>query len=296
VILVTGAGGFIGRYVVWHLLDHGMQVRGMVHSSNPFNPSPCLEVVQANVRDLAAVANAVTEARAVVHLAAAKADERDSHAINVLGARNVITACRQAGCRRIINISTQSTKIARRGLYGRTKLEADELFHASGLDVTTLLLSIVYSDVPEGIFGTMLRAVKHWPFIPMFGDGTWVSAPLHVDDIAHAVAACLATDKTIGRTYDLAGPDFVTFDELLHIMGESVGRMPPLVHIPFGLSMLIARIGAALLPHPPVTVSNVLGSNQPTSIDMVPARNDFGFAPRPVREGMARAASQMRSA
>ena len=289
-ILVTGAGGFIGRHVVRRLLNQGVLVRAMVHSSNPFETTANLEVVHADIRDAAAVSRAAAGAQAVVHLAAAKADEADSHAVNVGGAEAIIAACRSAGCRRIVNISTQSTKIAHRGLYGRTKADADGRFGNSGLDVTTLLLSIVYSEDLQGIFGTLFRIVERSPIIPVFGDGTWVSAPLDADDVASAVAACLDTDTTIGRTYDLGGPDFVTFDELLRVIGRSVGRMPRLVHVPFTVSLLLARVGAAILPRPPITVSNVLGSNQPIVVDSAAPRKDFGFAPIHLEAGIARAA------
>jgi nucleoside-diphosphate-sugar epimerase len=88
-----------------------------------------LEIVQADMRDAEALHRAVRDTDAVVHLAAAKADEKDSEEINVGGARHLVGACRAAGCLRIVNISTQSAKILCRGLYARTKSAADEVFH-----------------------------------------------------------------------------------------------------------------------------------------------------------------------
>jgi NADH dehydrogenase len=265
----------------------------MVHSTNPFQPCDALTVVRADIRDRGGVSRAVAGVRAVVHLAAAKADERTSHDVNVGGAEAIIEACRSNGCRRVVNVSTQSTKIVRRGVYGHTKAEADARFRDSGLDVTTLLLSIVYSDDLQGIFGTLFRIVERSPIVPVFGDGTWISAPIDADDVAAAVAACLATDIAIGRTYDLCGPDQVTFDELLRAIGRSIGRTPRLVHVPYTMSMLIARIGAALLPRPPITVSNVLGSNQQIVVDTEAPRRDFGFAPIDLHTGMSHAARRL---
>jgi NADH dehydrogenase len=279
-VLVTGAGGFIGRSVVAHFLDRGWRVRAMVHGSNPFGTAPSLEVVRADMRDAAAVARAVSSVDAVVHLAAAKADEPHSEATNVGGAQNLIDACRTTGCRRIINLSTQSTKIARKGIYGRTKLAADDLFHASGLDVTTLLQSIVYDHSREGILGVLWTLVERLPVVPIFAAGDWVSAPVHVQDVSAAIVACLDTESTIGRRYDLAGPDQLPFDALIRVASQRAGRHPRVMHVPFGLSLLIARLLRLALRKPPMTLSNVLGSNQDTAIDISPARADFGFAPR----------------
>jgi NADH dehydrogenase len=280
VILVTGAGGFIGRTVVSHLLSQGHHVRAMVHTWNPFDPFPSLEILRADIRDSTALARAVSGVEAIVHLAAAKADEKDSEEINVGGARRLIDACRSAGCRRIVNISTQSTKIIRKGTYGLTKLASDELLRTSGLDVTTLLLSVVYGQSRDGVFGAILTAVERMPVVPVFGSGKWVSAPVDVQDVAAAIDACLGNDRTIGRTYDLGGPNEVTFDELIRVVARSVGRKPPfMVHVPPRVSLLVAHLLGWLLHNPPLTVSNVLGSSQPTNIDIGPARADFGFNP-----------------
>src|SRR6266850_86134 len=184
-VLVTGAGGFIGRNVVARLLQRVCRVKAMVRrpeASEEFPKSDRLEVVQADMRNAEALCRTVCDTNAVVHLAAAKADENDSEEINVGGARHLIAACRAAGCARVVNISTQSAKIPRKGRYARTKSEADEVFHSSGLAVTTLLPSIVYGDETSGVFGAVLGFVQKLPVVPVLGDGRWISAPIYVGD------------------------------------------------------------------------------------------------------------------
>ena len=75
--------------------------------------------------DLASLKAALTGVDAVVHLAALKSDEKDVVAVNVGGARNLAEACRAAGVKRVINIGSQSSRMARRGDYGNTKAESD---------------------------------------------------------------------------------------------------------------------------------------------------------------------------
>lgn len=290
-VLVTGAAGFIGRNVVTRLLQRGWRVKAMVRrleASEGFPKNDRLGVVQADIRDAEALRRAAQDANAVVHLAAAMADEKDSEEINVGGARHLVGACRAAGCLRIVNISTQSAKIARKGLYGRTKSAADEVFHNSGLTVTTLLPSIVYGDETSGVFGTVLGFVQKLPVVPVLGDGRWISAPIYVGDVAEAILACLEHDKTIGQRYDLGGPDQLSFDDFIDRICAARSIRRPKLHIPFGLSLLAARIATRLLPKPPITVSNVLGSNQNTNIDIGPARRDFGFQPMNFQSGLAR--------
>src|SRR5258706_4438658 len=264
-ILVTGAGGFIGRDFVLRMIARGLYVRAMLRpgAESPFPPHERLQITHANLRDADTLVPAVRGCAAVVHLAAAKADEKESEDVNVGGARRLVRACELAGCRRLINISTQSTKIARKGIYARTKHAADEVFHGSALDVTSLLPSVVYGETKGGVFGTILQVLQKAPIVLVLGDGKWISAPVYVGDVCAAVTACLETPRTIGNAYDIGGPDPVGFDDLIDRIGAAIGRRPPKLHVPFTIALRIARV-VSRLPKAPITVSNVLGSNQDT--------------------------------
>ena len=120
------------------------------------------------------------------------------------------------------------------------------------------------------------------------GDGRWISAPVYVGDVAEAILACLEHDKTIGQRYDLGGPDQLSFDDFIDRICAAQSIRRPKLHIPFGLSLLAARVATRLLPKPAITISNVLGSNQNTHIDIGPARRDFGFQPMDFQSGLAR--------
>lgn len=287
-VTVFGAAGFIGRFVVEELVRQGWRVRAAVRTldSNPFLARPNIEVVAADVRDPVAVRAALEGSIAAVNLAGRKSDEPDSEAVNVGGAEHLISAAKAQGSIRLIHFSTQAVKLRRPGLYARTKLAADERFKAAGLPVTILRPSVVYGPGRSGVFSTMQRYIERLPVVPVLGDGTWVSAPLHVDDAARAVAVCLATPATIGRCYDLAGPDAVTLDELLDRIAAQCGRPCRKVHLPFGVALFVARMATRLLPRSPISVSNVLGSNQFIPIDLVPAKRDFDFTPMSLDDGL----------
>jgi hypothetical protein len=99
------------------------------------------------------------------------------------------------------------------------------------------------------------------------------------------VIACLETPRTIGNMYDIGGPDPVSFDDLIDRIAAVTGRCPPKLHVPFTIALWIARV-VATLPKAPISVSNVLGSNQDTRIDIGPARRDFGFDPLGLDAGL----------
>lgn len=291
-VTVFGAAGFIGRFVVTELLRHDWRVRAFVRPSeeNPFAREQGVEIVRGDVRDAAAVHHALSGATAAVNLAGAKSDEPESEAVNVGGVQHIVAAAHAHGGTRIIHFSTQAVKIARPGIYARTKLAADRLLETSGLPFTILRPSIVYGPGPSGVFSTMERCIARLPIVPVLGDGQWVSAPIHVADVAQAVVACLVTPATIGRCYDLAGPDSLTLDALIdRIAGRHVRKL----HVPFQLALIAARVAVCVFPRAPISVSNVLGSNQPIPIDRAPAFHDFDFRPLSLDDGLQRMASEM---
>ena len=286
VVLVTGAGGFVGKDAIARLARRGWHVKAMVR--RPTASLPAAELVQADMRDAASLRMAVKSADAVVHLAAAKSDEPESVDVNVEGARRLVAACEAEGCTRFINISTMAVKIPRQGTYARTKAEADAVFEGSRLEVTTLLPSVVYGEERDGVFGTVLKFIQKLPVVPVLGDGRWISAPLYIGDLSDTIGACLETDITKGKRYDLGGPDLISFNEFIDRISTALGLRRPKLHIPFSVALAMAEIATRILPHCPITVSNVLGSNQTVPIDIEPARRDFGFAPMDFNTGLAK--------
>lgn len=284
-VLVTGATGFIGRRLVL-LLAQDWTVRALSRDRAALLPGAS-QVVGGDITDLETVKAAAEGARAAVHLAALKSDEPGTLAVNVGGAINLIAACKSAGVSRVINVGTQASRLERRGAYGETKLEADRLFETSGLSVTTILPSLVYGSDDPGAFGKLARAVATAPFVPVIGDGSVRFHPIHVDDLARAIAACLSRPETVGWTFHAGGPDEVTLDGLIDLIGLNLGKTPRKVHIPEGAALLIARVLAAVSSKPPLSVSNVLGAVQSApDADYAELFALLGFRPRALAEGM----------
>ncbi len=259
-ILVTGTSGFAGKSMIPHLLSHGFAVRGLVRegSSRSLQIHPNLTYVLGDMRDHRSLEEAVKGVDCVLHLAAAKSDEAESEAVNVGGARNLAEACKSGGVKLLINVSTQSAKLTHKGLYGRTKEEADTILHASGIPVVTLRCSVLYSDLRSGIFGSLM-AFTRLPVIPVIGSGKAVFRPLHLNDLAEIIKRCIHSPAVVGRTFDVGGPDAVSLSGLVDEMLRRQKRRRMKLHIPVPIAMTLASL-CSFLPHPPITRSNVLGA------------------------------------
>lgn len=122
--LVTGGGGFLGRYIVEQLLARGDNVRILARGEYPELVAAGVEVVRGDVRDAAAVRSAVEGMDAVFHVAAIPGiwgDWNTYFQINTLGTRHVIAACRELGVPRLIHTSSPSVVFD-----GKDHLDADE--------------------------------------------------------------------------------------------------------------------------------------------------------------------------
>ena len=86
-----------------------------------------------------------------------------------------------------------------------------------------------------------------------------------------------------GKTVDIGGPDYFTYDELIDLVAETLGVKVAKVHVPVSVMTPAATVMEALSPHPPVTREQLkmIAVGENTSLDSV--ERNFGFSPLPVR-------------
>jgi nucleoside-diphosphate-sugar epimerase len=286
-VLVTGATGFIGRHLVARLAAAGDDVVALVRAAGTPPRGP-VRVVTGSLTERDAVRAATAACDAVVHLANASGvtDERVAHAVNVDGTALLLEAARDAGVGRVVFTSSISARRARMGPYGRTKRAAEDLVRASGVPSVILRPSLVYGDLDAGLVATLVRHLRSLPVVPVVGDGTIALDPVHVDDVCDIVAECLRRDDVLGRTFDVLGPERVTFDDLLRRLGAALGVRPRLVHVPAGAASVAARVLGLVLAKPPLTLDHVTGLTSPAILDGEPASRVFRIRATPLADGL----------
>jgi NADH dehydrogenase len=291
-VLVTGACGFIGRHLVAALAAQGWSVRALSRdpSRAPREVRDAAALVKGDLRDADALREALRGASALVHLAAAKADEPESVAINVGGAKNLVEACRAAGVARVVNVGTQASRIPGAGLYGRSKAAADAVFAASGLAVTTLRPSLVYGPGDAGAFGKLAGAVRRLPLVPLLGGAGARFWPVDARDLSRAIAACLRAPSTAGKTYDVGGPQPATMAELVALIGGRLGRRARTLPLPAAPFLWAAELGRMLSPRFPISPSNIIGAARSApDADFQALWRELALTPRSLEEGLREA-------
>jgi len=177
--------------------------------------------------------------------------------------------------------------LAHKGVYGKTKSQADDLVRKSGLDWTILRPSLVYGEDPKTIFTTIAAFVKSLPFVPVLGNGEQPFRPVWVEDVAEAITRSVNNLKSFGKEYDLGSKEALTLNELIGKIQKVLRKeKQPIVHVPYVLSIMGALILREIMKDPPISVDNVLGSNQPTDCRPEKAYRDLKWNPIGVDQGI----------
>jgi NADH dehydrogenase len=243
--------------------------------------------------DADSLATAVEGCEAVVHLVAiiqGKPDEFERTMTR--GTADLVRAAEQAGVRRFVLMSALGTTEETRELtpYYRAKWSMEQTVQASPLEHTIFRPSFVFGR-GGGALTTFLRLVRYSPVTPVVGSGKQRIQPIWVDDVAAHFAASIDLPEAAGRTFEIGGPDIVTWDELYARIATVLGKRRARIHLPFALMRANAVVIEALPGPSPITRDQVrmieAGDNVVTNDD---ARRTFELPLVPLDEQLRRAA------
>ena len=278
-VLVTGASGFIGTRVAERLESDG-------HEVVPFSRR-----TGGDVTDPASLAGAAQGADAIVHLVAIlDGSPEQLEAVNAQGPANAVTAAKAAGVRRFLHMSALGVTQEHAPLtgYWGSKWKGVGAVTSSDLDWTVFEPSFVFAR-SGGAFAEFERLVR-MPLTPVIGDGRYRHQPVWAGDVAAAFSRALERPETIGKRYQLGGPQAFAFDDLLDEIARDTGRRPhPKVHLPAGLMRLQARLILRHLPPPlRVTPDQITMLLAGTECDVGPMRSELGIDPASMAEAYTR--------
>ncbi len=257
-ILVTGGTGFVGPKIIHALRAEDMPVRALVRdpsssAARTLSAWGC-ELARGDATDPESLRRATEGADAVVHLIALIAGKPEEYErVMSQGTRDLVAAAKEARVSRFVLMSALGATEESKDLvpYYRSKWDMEQTVKASGIEHVIFRPSFVFGK-DGGILPTFLRQVRYSPVTPVPGSGTRRLQPIWVDDVAAFFARSVSAEEAANKTFDLGGPERLTWNELYERIRRTLGKRRPTVHVPMGLM----RAGAALaekLPHPPVT-------------------------------------------
>jgi predicted dehydrogenase/nucleoside-diphosphate-sugar epimerase len=316
-ILVTGAGGFVGRRLLDRLAASGERIRVFIRRPAAWmDKYPNVSAVYGDLGDAEAVDRAIAGVETVYHVGAAmKGGKEEFERGTVWGTRNMIESCRKHNVKRVVYVSSQSvldqaghkpgTPVTesspyepypeRRGLYTQTKLTAEkivlEAIRGKGFPAVVVRPGQIFGPgaertSPSGAIGMAGRWI-------VVGDGSHQLPMVYVDDVVDALMAAGSKPEAVGHVMQLVDPTPITQREFVDWCKRSNRLDPPIkaVYVPKWFMMAASRgveaLGKILKKDLPLSVYRVESLRPPYPFDISAARSRLGWEPRVgTRKGM----------
>jgi uncharacterized protein YbjT (DUF2867 family) len=296
-IAITGGTGFIGHHLTQDLVERAHQVviisRGRYTRGKGISSDDNVSFVRANVTDTPALTEAFAGCTAVVQCAGTSEDPSQTmRQVHVEGARSAVTAAKQAGVQKFVQVSYLNARQHESSDYLTTKWEGEEIVKHSGLNYTILKAGLVYGQGDHLLtnLGNLLRKL---PLFATVGIHEKTVRLVAVEDLVAVIHAALTDDRLSRRTVAVIGPEEFPFSEAARRIAAAMGK-PSLIVLPF--PVLVQRLLALvskLMPKPLISASQVqmladgistpLPDSQPLPEDLTPKTH---FTEEQIRKGL----------
>jgi uncharacterized protein YbjT (DUF2867 family) len=296
-VLVTGATGFVGPKVANAIVDAGHQVRVLERKPGSWQKAGirCQEAFQGDMTETASLRAAVQGRDVVVHLVAIRQGRPEQfQRVMIEGTRNLLSAAEGAGVRRFVLMSALGTSEQTKDLvpYYNAKGEQEQDVQRSQLEHVIFRPSFIFGR-DGGILPTFLKLARLAPVTGIVGSGEQRIQPIWIDDVAAYFAAAVDTPQAAAHTFEIGGPDIVSWNELWQRIRAQLGiRRRPTMHLPTGLMRIPATLTERLPGNIPLTrdlLKMLEAGDNVVSNDM--AVRTFGLPLVPLAEQLRRAAA-----
>ncbi len=286
VVTIFGGTGFVGRYCVAELAKLGATVKVATrHPSSAYflrtmgTPGQIVPVL-CQYKSPDDVKLAIEGSDYVINCLGILAEGGKASSFAKLHTdipRWIAQACHHAGIARFIHISALGVDKAQ-SKYAATKILGEKAVLENFPSATLLRPSVIFG-AEDNFFNMFAKLAMCLPVLPLIGGGKTRFQPVYVVDVAQSVVHALGDIRTCGKTYELGGPEILSFREIYERLFTYINRDRLLISLPWG----IARIQAffmGILPNPPLT-NDQITSLQTDSVvsDNSLGLSDLGIAP-----------------
>lgn len=279
-VFITGGTGFVGRSVVRRALAEGHEVCCLVRKRERAKQLEALGVqcFEGDILNAGSLIPAMRGCDAVIHLVGiiAEVGKATFEAIHYQGTVNVVKAAQQAGIRRYVHMSALGTRPDAVSRYHQTKWRAEEHVRTSGLEFTIFRPSIIFGK-DDQFMNMLIRLVRLSPIVPIIGAGTARLQPIWVEDVAACFIRALQGTKTGNKVYELGGSEPISFEDLIDLLIQRMGKSRLKIHVPVFVMEINAAIMGLVLRRPPLTRDMLIMLQEDNTCDVARVEQEFGL-------------------
>ena len=280
-VLVTGASGFVGSALVPALLDAGHEVTAMTRDATTYDPPPDVAVVEGDLIDGDSLTDCFDDVDAAYYLvhslqAGEAFAERDRTA-----ARNFADAASAAGVERVVYLGGLGETGAELSEHLQSRREVESVLADGDYALTTLRAAIIVG-AGSASFQMVVQLARK---LPVMVTPRWVRTecqPIAIDDVVAYLVGVLDVPETAGETYEIGGPDVLTYERMLRVTARQLGRHPIILPVP-ALSPALSVYWVDLVTDVPKSIAHPLiyGLKNPVVVtdDSIRSLIDVGLTP-----------------
>jgi NADH dehydrogenase len=242
VLLLTGATGTVGLPLLRRLTATGMPVRCLVRDPRRLGAERVrVQIALGDLGDHLSFRHALRGVDTVVHLAATIRDQPGGsiEELNGVATWRLVRAAERAGVRRFVFFSALGASTRSRARLMRAKALAERAVVESSLEHLVFAPSITYS--PGDRYLRLLERMSLLPVVPLSGSGKATYQPIWAEDVADCVMAALPQSSDYGNRLELAGPETLTYQDIVETAVRSFGRRRPVVKVPVGITRRVLQ-------------------------------------------------------
>lgn len=260
-VTVFGGSGFVGTQVVRALAKRGWRIRVAVRRPHlagelrPLGDVGQIQIVRCDITRRADVEAALTDADAAINLVGVlfETPSRSFASHHLDGARTIAEVAAEKGLIRLVQMSAIGADPMGASAYARTKGQAEAAVRQAFAGAVIVRPSIVFGP-GDGFFNRFADMASSAPALPLIGGGRTKFQPVYVGDVGEAVARALVRRDVAGQTFELGGPEVLSFEALLRYILKETNRSRALIPLPFFAARTIGALAqvTALIGVPPV--------------------------------------------
>lgn len=282
-VVITGASGQVGRATIDALVRRDIRPTALVRRDQPIESCTTISDWLSSDRAITAIAGA----RTVVHLAGnLNPSDHDYESANVIPTQRVASAVTSAQTRKIIFLSYVGASERSTNRYLETKARAERLLQETGVPVTIFRCThIIGSPTSPGPTAASVLASGR-KSVKVLGNGKQRVAPVYLGDVVAAIDSAIMSEQS--GTFDLQGPEEMSFDDLVRLLNGTAAVS--ITHIPIFVARLLRFVGPKL-PGPLIEIMvSDCRSDHPT------AHSVFGLSLTPLGRVWSRAGGRLPAA
>jgi len=281
-VLVAGGSGFIGQHLCSELLERGHDVTALARDPDPSKLPGGVETAMGDVTAYDSIEPAFEGQDAVYNLVSlspllkpAGGDEMHDE-VHRGGTEHCLRAAAEHGVDRFVQMSALGADPAGDTHYIRAKGRAEDLVRDTALDWTIVRPSVVFGD--GGEFVPFTRKLTPPVLAPLPGGGETRFQPIAVGDLVPMLADLLESDRHVGETYELAGPEVLTLADVAKLARRARGQSVHVLPVPMALAGVGLTIAGSIPGFPmgsdqyrSLKFDNTTDDNDVDAFDVAPA-------------------------